>query len=403
MVGDGRPAIGIPVTAVVGGNVSIATLTCDGSYGRAYLASPGRHNGTVEAKRATLRDVAAAAGVSRALAGFVLGDDHGKSIPEATRERVRAAARSLGYAPHGIARALREGSSRVVVLSIDPYLESNYSRTFARGLDEELAAHGHMLVVRHEHAAPAPTAGFVPPAGSASPAGLASPAESAPAAGSASPAGLASPASLAPLARPASERQVLDALSPRAVIRLPGNYLRAGHELDDGGWAGGFAANVLVQVRYLADRGHAEIAVALPDGDPPLGPVRMRFAREAAARAGLPEPPALVVPRSRPDAAEAVRRFRAAYPAVTAVAAYDDDVALRVLAAARALGLTVPGDLAVIGFDDTDFGALVDPALTTVHVDAEEHGRKAAREVLGLDPGSLARFRPGRVIVRESA
>jgi DNA-binding LacI/PurR family transcriptional regulator len=327
----------------------------------------------VDAKRATLRDVAAAAGVSRALAGFVLGDDHGKSIPEATRERVRAAARDLGYAPHGIARALREGSSRVVVLSIDPYLEGNYSRTFARGLDEELAAHGHILVVRHEHAA------------------------------SSAPAGSAPAADHAPPARTAPGRQVLDALSPRAVIRLPGNYLAAGHELDDGGWEGGFAANVLVQVRYLADRGHAEIAVALPDGDPPLGPVRERFAREAAARAGLPEPPALVVPRSRAEAAEAVRRFRAAHPAVTAVAAYDDDVALRVLAALRALGLAVPGDLAVIGFDDTDFGALVDPALTTVHVDAEEHGRKAAREVLGLDPGSLARFRPGRVIVRESA
>ena len=63
----------------------------------------------MNAKRATLRDVAATAGVSRALAGFVLGDDHGKSIPEATRERVRDAARSLGYVPHGIARALREG------------------------------------------------------------------------------------------------------------------------------------------------------------------------------------------------------------------------------------------------------------------------------------------------------
>jgi DNA-binding LacI/PurR family transcriptional regulator len=321
----------------------------------------------VDGKRATLRDVAAAAGVSRALAGFVLGDDHGKSIPEATRERVRAAARSLGYAPHGIARALREGSSRVVVLSIDPHLEGNYSRTFARGLDEELAAHGHVLVVRHSRAAPA------------------------------------DPATPATPALPAPERQIHDALSPRAVIRLPGNYLAAGHELDDGGWEGGFAANVLVQVRYLADRGHAAIAVALPDGDPPLGPVRERFGREAAARAGLPVPPTLVVPRARPAAAEAVRRFRAAHPAVTAAAAYDDDVALRVLAAARALGVAVPSELAVIGFDDTDFGALVDPALTTVHVDAEEHGRKAAREVLGLDPGSLARFKPGRVIVRESA
>jgi DNA-binding LacI/PurR family transcriptional regulator len=309
----------------------------------------------MDAKRATLRDVAAAAGVSRALAGFVLGDDHGKSIPEATRERVREAARNLGYVPHGIARALREGSSRVVVLSIDPSLESNYSRTFARGLNDELAAHGHLLLVLHEHSAPVP------------------------------------------------ERQILDTISPRAVIRLPGNYLTAGHELDDGGWEGGFAANILVQVRYLADRGHAAIAVALPEGDPPLGPVRVRFAREAAALAGLREPAVLVVPRPRPAAVQAVRELRAAHAAVTAVAAYDDDVALRVLAAMRALGLAAPADLAVIGFDDTDYGALVDPALTTVHVDAEEHGRKAAREVLGLDPGPLARYAPGRVIVRESA
>jgi DNA-binding LacI/PurR family transcriptional regulator len=307
------------------------------------------------AKRATLRDVAAAAGVSRALAGFVLGDDHGKSIPEPTRERVKEAARSLNYVPHGIARALREGSSRVVVLSIDPSLESNYSRTFARGLDDELAAHGHMLFVRHERPAPVP------------------------------------------------ERQVLDVISPRAVIRLPGNYLAAGHELDDGGWEGGFAANVLVQVRYLADRGHASVAVALPDGDPPLGPVRVRFAREAAARLGIAEPPTLIVPRSRSAAVEALREFRSVHGSVTAVAAYDDDVALRVLAAMRVRGLAAPDDLAVIGFDDTEYGDLVDPALTTVHVDAEEHGRKAAREVLGLDVGSLARFMPGRVIVRESA
>jgi DNA-binding LacI/PurR family transcriptional regulator len=302
-----------------------------------------------------LRDVAAAAGVSRALAGFVLGDDHGKSIPEVTRARVREAAHSLGYVPHGIARALREGNSRVVVLSIDPGLEGNYSRSFTRGLDDELAAHGYMLLVRQEQSASA------------------------------------------------SERQILDTISPRAVLRLPGNYLAAGHEFDDGGWEGGFAANVLLQLRYLADRGHGGIAVALPDGDPPLGPVRVRFAREAAARVGVREPQVVVVPRARPAAVEAVREFRAGHGAVTAVAAYDDDIALRVLAAMRTLGLAAPGDLAVIGFDDTDYGALVDPALTTVHVDAEEHGRKSAREVLGVDAGPLARFRPGRVIVRESA
>ncbi len=60
------------------------------------------------------------------------------------------------------------------------------------------------------------------------------------------------------------------------------------------------------------------------------------------------------------------------------------------------------GALAVIGFDDIEYGALTTPALTTVHVDAEAHGRQAARAVLGLEPGDLA-HPPGYVIVRDSA
>jgi DNA-binding LacI/PurR family transcriptional regulator len=72
------------------------------------------------------------------------------------------------------------------------------------------------------------------------------------------------------------------------------------------------------------------------------------------------------------------------------------------LAAARDLGLSIPGDLAVIGFDDTEHGALFTPALTTVHIDAEDHGRQVARMALGLNGSGLVPA-PARVIVRESA
>ncbi|WP_326719327.1 LacI family transcriptional regulator [Streptomyces sp. NBC_00243] len=304
--------------------------------------------------RVTLNDVAAASGVSRATVSFVLNDDPNQTISAPTRERVQQAARELGYAPHGLARALREGSSRVVVLNIDWGLEGNYSRSFVRGLDSELASHDHVLLVRHAHHTPRST------------------------------------------------RQVIDAIAPRAVIQFAEPY-RTGHDLDDrgGGWKDGLAAHAALQIRHLAEHGHTHIALALPDPETPLADVRLRFATRTAEHLGLAPLTSLVVPRPRETGTDAVRAFRAAHSEVTAIAAFNDDVALRTLTALNDLGLGAPGDLAVIGFDDTEYGALVTPALTTVHIDAESHGRLAARAALGLDSTGLEPV-PARVVVRDS-
>ncbi|KPI00188.1 transcriptional regulator, LacI family [Actinobacteria bacterium OK074] len=325
-----------------------ATVNGDGGGG----ATDGR-KGT--RRRTTLNDVAAASGVSRATVSFVLNDDPNQTISPATRERVQRAARDLGYVPHGLARALREGSSRIVVLNIGHGLEGNYSRSYIRGLDGELAVHDHVLLVRHGHRTPQ------------------------------------------------ADGQVRDVITPRAVITFGGAYL-TGRELDDqgGGWKDGLAAHTALQLGHLAGRGHTHLALALPDAHTPLAEVRLRFTREVAATLGLAEPVPFVVPRTRPDATAAVRALRAAHPAVTAVAGYDDDTALRTLTALRNLGVDVPGEVAVIGFDDTEYGALVTPALTSVRIDAEAHGRIAARRALGLDDTGLAPT-PGRVIVRASA
>ena len=365
--------------------------------------------------RVTLNDVAAASGVSRATASFVLRDSPGQSISAATSERVREAARALGYVPNGIARALREGTSRIVVLAIDPAMEGNYARSYISGLDAELAAHEHVLLVRY-------TRGGADGQGEAGRAGGAERAVG-------------------------QDSRLTDAISPRAVLRFGEPYL-TGRELDDsgGGRRDGLAAHVAAQVGYLAARGHARIALALPAPDIPLRAVRQRFADEAAAALGLPplvpfalsagqagategapapartatSAPALAPGRAegvegppgsaRPatpassitEAGDALHALRTTDAGVTAVAAFDDDVALRVLAAMRFAGLSAPGDLAVIGFDDNGYGALSSPTLTTVHIDAEAHGRQAARAVLGLPAAGLSPA-PGRVIVRESA
>jgi DNA-binding LacI/PurR family transcriptional regulator len=310
--------------------------------------------------KVTLNDVAAASGVSRATVSFVLRDSPGQSISAATRDRVRAAARALGYVPNGLARALREGTSRIVLLTIDAALDGNYARSYIAGLDAELAAHEHVLLVRYARAHSAD----------------------------------------------AAERLVVDAIAPRAVLRFGAPYL-TGRELDDsgGGWRDGLAAHVTAQVGYLASRGHRRIALALPDRDTPLRDVRRRFADQAAAALGLPPLVTFTMPEpasSGTTAAGSLRDLLALPEPVSAVAAFDDDVALRVLAALRSAGLTAPGDLAVIGFDDNGYGALTAPALTTVHIDAEAHGRQAARAVLGLPLDGLSPA-PGRVVVRDSA
>ncbi|MFF3205481.1 LacI family DNA-binding transcriptional regulator [Streptomyces sp. NPDC002962] len=316
--------------------------------------------------RVTLSDVAKASGVSRATVSFVLNDDPRQTISAATRERVTEAARELGYVPHGIARALREGSSRIVVLNVDRGIEGNFSRSYVRGLDEELAEHDHVLLVRHGHAAPEAT------------------------------------------------QKILDAIVPRAVLRLGEAYMR-GPEPDErdeaeageaGGAAGqdresGFAANAALQIGFLADRGHTRIAMALPDHEFPLTRARLGFAREAARRRGLAPLERFVVPRPREAGAAAVETFLTAHPEVTALAAFDDDIALRSLTALLDLGLRVPEDMAVIGFDDTEYGSLSTPALTTVRIDAEILGRIAARDALGIDTGGLAPVR-GQIVDRAS-
>ena len=308
----------------------------------------------VERPRATLKDVAAASGVSRATVSFVLNDTPNQTISEATRERILQVVRDLGYKPHGIARALREGSSRIVVLCLASSLEGNYARSYIRGLDEELAQHDHVLVVRHG-------------SGGAH-----------------------------------SDEQVLDAVNPRAVLRFGEAYL-TGRELEDvgGGWRGGLAAHAALQIGHLAAHGHTTIVLAVPDTDAPLRDIRLGFSQQAAQTLGLPPVRQLVVPRPRDAGTAAVRAFRKQHPAVTAIAAYDDDVALRAMTALQDLGLRVPDDCAVIGFDDTEYGALFTPALTTVHIDAEAHGRIAARTALGVDLEGLAPT-PARVIVRQT-
>ena len=106
---------------------------------------------------------------------------------------------------------------------------------------------------------------------------------------------------------------------------------------------------------------------------------------QALARAGL-----ALRPQHRRECAasiecgaSALRAIMAAEgPRPTAIICGNDTLAIGALTAARALGLQVPGDLSITGFDDSAMAAYVDPPLTTSHVDTAEIGQRAADYLL---------------------
>ena len=97
-----------------------------------------------------------------------------------------------------------------------------------------------------------------------------------------------------------------------------------------------------------------------------------------------------------------------ARPEATAVFGFNDLIAIGAMRAARRRGRRVPDDLAVLGFDGLSLGELVDPALTTLHLDKRQLGRLAVEQVArlraGQEPlsGADAWVRP-ELVVRASA
>jgi DNA-binding LacI/PurR family transcriptional regulator len=189
---------------------------------------------------------------------------------------------------------------------------------------------------------------------------------------------------------------ILEALAARALpavgVDLEGFTLGPAVNVDDRG--GGAAA-----ARHLLQLGHRDLAVmslaSVPEvrGEPRrvaarFKPVRHRLAgyRDAMIEAGL-DPRALRVaeePQNDPAAAEVVAtRILCRRPRPTAILAMSDMLAIGALRAAQRLGLAVPGDLSVVGFDDIPMAVDLTPPLTTVRQPLIEKGRLAAAVLLG--------------------
>jgi len=329
-------------------------------------------------RRTTSADVAREAGLSRATVSYVLNDTPGQKIPDATRQRVLEAAARLGYAPSAAARALRSGRSDIVLCLLPNWPIGPSVGSFLEHLSAALAAEG-LTFVAHPRAR---------------------------------------------MSRPI--REVWRSITPAAVVAFEdfdgddADMMRsAGTEVTLALLGGsrrrpgefGIPQQRVgrLQAEHLAAAGHRRLGYAASD-DPRVrffAEPRLEGVRQACAELGLPEPDVRTVPLDADAAAAAVRAWRAADPPVTGICAYNDEVALAVLAGLRVCGLSAPGHLAVVGVDNVPTAVLADPPLTTVTTDLRVIAEHVARTIVRALAGEPAPRRPGsdvvQLVVRGSA
>lgn len=288
--------------------------------------------------KVTSADVARASGVSRTTVSYVLNATQGVSVSEATRRRVLDAASRLGYAPSAAARTLRRGRSDLVLCVLPDWPVGPAVEAMIDRLADELAGRGMSVLVHHVRGE-----------------------------------------------RPLTD--LLRAVTPHTVVGLAPfdpDDVRAMRQagigvvgtFDDAASGPGATTDAaaddpqrrigLAQAERLAGRGCRRIGYATTP-DPRVAAFaggRLAGVREACAALGLEPPLVVEVDLSERSGAEAVRAWRSS--GVDGVAAYNDEVALAVLAGTRAEGVAVPDGLAVVGVDDIPVAALASPPLTTV-------------------------------------
>ncbi|MFB9963452.1 LacI family DNA-binding transcriptional regulator [Sinosporangium siamense] len=332
-------------------------------------------------RRPDIAAVAAAAGVSVTTVSHVLSGR--RPVSDATRAKVEAVIERLGYRPNPSARSLRTDRSESVALIV-PDITNPFYPAVAAGLQDVLLGQGYLLsvndaalpsralreVVRHVLARRVD--GIV----------LASYG--------------ATDDDIAEIAR-----------SGTKLVRLGGRFRAEFGDVVRADDVGGMHD----VVSHLIERGYARIAFVNGERDAHPSRIRLEGYERAMREAGREIDPELIVSTTftRAGGVEgATTLLERSTSRPDAIVCGNDLIAVGVLDVTRRLGLSVPGDLAITGYDDIEAASLVTPALTTVHNPAREIGRTCARMLLDRlagDYDDVARevVLAHRLIVRESS
>jgi len=341
--------------------------------------------GATRAKAATLADVARIAGVvpmtaSRAInnSGYV-----GKEV----REKVLAAARKLNYRPNLLARTLRGHVLHAVGIML-PDISNPFSAELVEGMKQVLVPAGYAAFLATTRRSTEEEKASLLAFADHHVDGI-----------------------LVATRGTQIGNKTIAEISGRGVPMVTVGRPVANSKVDC--VAADHRKGAMDAVNHLLRLGHRRIAflgIAPEDSDRLR---RFQGYAEALAEAGIPLRPEYIVgPQGGPDYATqedgyaGMRRLAALAEPPTAVFARNDYTAIGALRAANELGLSVPGDIALAGFDNIPLAAFTNPPLTTVEQPIAEQGRCAAQFLLDRIEGKSAKRRevcfPCQLVVRGS-
>ncbi len=329
---------------------------------------------------ATLRDVARRAGVSIATVSYVLNGT--RSVSPEVEARVREAVRALQYRPNRLARGLRRKCTHVIGLVV-PDSANPFFAEIARGLEDLSFAHDHSVILCNSDGDPAKEQRYLGVLIEQQVDGI---------------------ALVSVRSTPAHLSMLRQRGIPFVVVDrdLPG--LEADCVLADN-FQGGYLAT-----RHLLERRHRRIACITGPSELTPSADRVRGYRKALEEAGI-RPPEVWVRRGdfRAESGYEAARFFLGLPAEvrpTAIFACNDLMAIGAMRAIGEAGLSIPDDIALVGFDDILLASYVIPPLTTVAQPTYEMGRMAGdlllRRLGEPDRPPARLILPVRLVVRQS-
>ena len=351
----------------------IPRLSCP-SHGR-----PSRGMRRDDPAVTTVRDVAIAAGVSRATAARVIANP--EMVAEATRLRVLKVVEDLGYIRNSVAASLRTTRTGRIIVTVPDITNPFFSRVI-RGVEEAAQKAGYAVLLgdtRNERDREEQYADMLNRKEADGIIFL----------------GHRLPATLAKvLLREGSRAPIVNGCEFTPSLGVSSAHI------DN-------AAASYEVVQSLYARGHRDIALIVGPADSPLTRDRLTGARDAAAACGIAGQ--LIVEAgdfSMESGRAATLSLLARAGAPSAIFCFSDEMAIGALAAARALGVPCPDAVSVVGFDDIQMARYVDPPLATVCQPMAEIGRKTVALLLDILNGRQTEpvfaTLPHQMIVRQS-